>query len=296
MTIKEIEAKSILHRHKRIDSWFVSCYGMNLYRGCSHSYAYCDGRSEAYNTQGEFGHDIDVKLNAIEVLRRELDPKRKRVPLKQSYIMLGGGVGDSYQLVEKRCRLTRGALELIREYDLTVHVLTKSTLVTGGIDIIKEIDSQSQVIVSISFSTTDDAIAVVFEPGVPSPTERLETLAYFRREGIACGMLMLPVIPFITDTPDSIEKTVRKASEAGVDFVIFGGMTLKEGRQKGHFMTVLGEYHPELVTKYQRIYRGSRCGQATAEYYDTLNHTFDRAAKEYKMPVRMPRAFCRYTE
>ena len=97
MTIREIEAKSILRKHKKIDSWFISHYGMNVYRGCSHNCVYCDGRSEGYYVDGEFGEDVTAKVNAIEVLRRELDPKRKRTPFKRSFIMVGGGVGDSYQ-------------------------------------------------------------------------------------------------------------------------------------------------------------------------------------------------------
>jgi len=90
MTIKEIEAKSILRKQRKIDSWFISRYGMNLYRGCSHNCLYCDGRSEGYYIDGKFGEDVAVKVNAIEILCRELEPKRKRIPLKRSYIMLGG--------------------------------------------------------------------------------------------------------------------------------------------------------------------------------------------------------------
>jgi hypothetical protein len=48
MKVREIEAKSILLKRKYIDSWFVSRYGMNLYRGCQHNCAYCDGRAEGY--------------------------------------------------------------------------------------------------------------------------------------------------------------------------------------------------------------------------------------------------------
>ncbi len=124
MVIREIEAKSILRKHKRIDSWFVSQYGMNLYRGCSHNCVYCDGRSEGYYVEGELGEDITVKVNAVDILGRELNPKRKRIPLKRSYIMLGGGVGDSYQPIEKKYQLSRGALQLIDEYNFPVHVLT----------------------------------------------------------------------------------------------------------------------------------------------------------------------------
>jgi DNA repair photolyase len=71
MTIREIKAKSILRKYKN----------------------YVDG---------EFGEDVTVKVNAIEILRRELNPKRKRTPFKRSYMMPGGGVGDSYQPLEKK--------------------------------------------------------------------------------------------------------------------------------------------------------------------------------------------------
>jgi DNA repair photolyase len=87
LAIKEVAAKSILRKHKKIDSWFLSRYGMNLYRGCTHNCVYCDGRAEGYYVEGEFGSDVAVKINALEVLRRELDSKRKRTPFKRGYII-----------------------------------------------------------------------------------------------------------------------------------------------------------------------------------------------------------------
>ncbi len=84
MSIKETEAKSILRKHKKIDSWFLSRYGMNLYRGGTHNCVYCDGRAEGYYVEGEFGKDVVVKVNAIEILKQELDPKRKRTPFKRA--------------------------------------------------------------------------------------------------------------------------------------------------------------------------------------------------------------------
>ena len=95
MTIKEVEAKSILRKYKKIESWFLTYYGMNLYIGCQHNCVYCDGRSEKYQVDGEFGEDVIVKINAIEILQRELDTKRKRTPFKKGYVGVGGGVGDS---------------------------------------------------------------------------------------------------------------------------------------------------------------------------------------------------------
>ncbi|MBL7136575.1 MAG: radical SAM protein, partial [Candidatus Marinimicrobia bacterium] len=218
VTIREIEAKSILRKYKKIDSWFISHYGMNLYRGCTHNCVYCDGRSEGYYVDGEFGEDVTVKVNAIEVLRRELDPKRKRTPFKRSFIMVGGGVGDSYQPIEKKYQICRKALQLIYEHDfpIHIHILTKSTLIRRDIDILKKIKEKNRVIISFSFSSVDDEIGAIFEPGVPSPSERLKTLAFFKNEGFVCGMFLLPVIPFLTDTPDLMEESIRKASAVGL--------------------------------------------------------------------------------
>jgi DNA repair photolyase len=239
---------------------------------------------------GEFGEDVAVKVNAIEVLRRELDPKRRRKPLSRSYIMLGGGVGDSYQPIEKKYQLTRRALQLVHESGFPVHVLTKSTLVTRDVDILKRINEQSRAIVSFSFSSTDDRTSAIVEPRVPSPSERLEALKLFKREGIACGMYLLPVIPRVTDTREFLEDAVMKASAAGVDFIIFGAMTLKEGRQKDYFAETIQDHYPQLAADYRRIYRGSKWGEPAQEYVDSLNGTFGAIAKRYKMPIRMPPA------
>jgi DNA repair photolyase len=229
-------------------------------------------------------------VNAIEILRRELDPKRKRTPFKGSFIMIGGGVGDSYQPIEEKYQLSRKVLELMDEYNFPVHILTKSTLIKRDIEILKKINKKNKAIVSFSFSSVNDEISAIFEPGVPSPSERLKTLIFFKNEGIACGMFLLPVIPFITDTPELMEETIRKASEVGLDFIIFGGMTLKEGRQKNYFFQVLKKRYPELIGEYEYIYQKNKWGEAAGEYYNSINLTFNNIMKKYKIPPRVPLA------
>jgi len=293
VNIREIKAKSILLKHKKIDSWFVSRYGMNLYRGCAHNCVYCDGRSERYQVDGVFGENVAVKTNAVEVLRRELKPIGRHVKLKPGYVMLGGGVGDSYQPVEEKYQLTRRTLQLLCEYRWPVHILTKSTLVERDLDIIERINQQNRAIVSFSFSSTNDEISAVFEPHVPPPSERLETLAFFKRKGITCGMFLLPVIPFITDTPKMIAETLRKAHEIGVAFVIFGGMTLKDGRQEEYFYSLLRERYPNLLTKYGKIYGENKWGQATEEYYNTINSIFNEMSRKHQIARRIPPALYR---
>lgn len=288
MPITEISAKSILRKQKRVDSWFLTRYGMNLYRGCLHDCAYCDGRAEGYYVEGEFGRDVVVKVNAVDLLRRELDPARRRVPLKPGYLMLGGGVGDCYQPAEERYCLARRALQLFLERRWPVHVLTKSTLVQRDMDLITAINRARRAIVSFSFSTVDDEVAARFEPGVPPPSERLIAMSRFRDAGVATGMYLMPVIPFVTDTPPMIEAALRAARAIGIDFVVFGGLTLKDGRQREHFLRVLERHYPHRAHEYEIIYRGDRWGNAVGEYYQSVNQVFAAAARTHRIAPRMP--------
>jgi DNA repair photolyase len=286
--IKEIQAKSILRKYKKIDSWFLSCSGMNLYRGCTHNCVYCDGRAEKYHVDGEFGSDVSVKINAVEVLRRELGSPRKHFSLRSGYVMLGGGVGDSYQPVEQKYELTRNTLRLLAEKKLPVHILTKSTLVKRDIDLLEKINEVSNVIISFSFSSTNESISRIFEPGVPSPQQRLETIAFLKDHGFSCGMFLMPVIPFITDAPEVLQQTIQDAKDVGIDFIIFGGMTLKEGIQKEYFLRVLQKKYPALVTEYQMIYKPNTWGEAVYEYYDSLNLGFHTLMQQFQIPERIP--------
>ena len=121
MTTGEIRAKGILRRFRRIDAWFVAKSGLNLYRGCSHDCAYCDGRAEKYRVEGGFGTQVQVKTNAVEILARELVPKRAGAqPRWAGYVVLGGGVGDSYQPAEERHGLARRTLELLETLGVPV--------------------------------------------------------------------------------------------------------------------------------------------------------------------------------
>ncbi len=288
MNIKETQAKSILRKQKKIDSWFISRYGMNLYRGCSHNCIYCDGRDEKYNVEGTFGKDIEIKINAIDLLRRELDPSRKRKPFNSGFFLVGGGVCDSYEPVEKKFKLTQRALELLEEFNHPIHMLTKSVLIERDIELIKSINQRSKAIVSMSFSSVDDKVSSIVESTVPPPSTRLKTLSKFKSEGITCGMFLMPVIPFLTDTPEQIEASVKAAKETGLDFIVFGGMTLKEGRQKDYFLKEIGKHFPDLVEKYKRLYQLGKWGEPASRYSEKIHRLFYEVARKYKIPIRIP--------
>lgn len=291
MKVNEIKAKSVLRKHKKVDSWFISRYGMNLYRGCQHNCAYCDGRAEGYYVDGDFGCEVEIKTNAAELLEKEMNPSRKRVPLKKGFMMLGGGVNDTYQPVNKKYSLSRKALAVIEKYNFPVHVLTKSTLVEHDLDLLQQINRKQRSMISFSFSTTDDEIAKIFEPGVPGPSKRLELIKRIKAKGLPCGAFLMPVIPFISDTPEKIATTVATLKEAGVDYIIFGGMTLKPGRQMNHFYDVIDTHFPDELHKYKKIYTSNKYGMATWKYYAYIDKSFRNAVKALSIPPRIPAKF-----
>ena len=157
-----IKSKTILTKHKYTDDWFISKYGMNLYRGCEHSCEYCDGRAEKYRVEGTFGEDIYVKTNTVDLLKKDL-PKLK----EKAIIFVGGGVGDSYQPAELKFNLTRNTLKLLKKFNFPIHILTKSHLVERDFELIKEINKKNRAIVSFSLSTISGVGFSSFIPSAP---------------------------------------------------------------------------------------------------------------------------------
>lgn len=287
--IEEIQAKSLLRKHKRIDSWFLSSYAINLYRGCMHNCIYCDGRDDKYRVEGQFGRDISIKINASELLNNELNPAKKRKPFNNGFMIVCGGVSDSYQPLEKKYLLARQTLELLHRYGHPVHMLTKSSLIERDLDLLQEINRQSKAVVSFSFSSVDDKISRMLEPGASSPQKRLDAIKKFKDAGVSCGMFLMPVVPFITDSYEMIEQSVVDAKSAGADFVIFSGMTLKQGVQKSYFLNFLKKNFPELIPKYQLIYNSNNTwGAPSGEYVKIVEERFRDIICKYKMPARMP--------
>lgn len=285
--VQEITAKSLLRRAKKIDSWFLLRAGMNLYRGCAHDCAYCDGRAETYRVEGEFGREVQIKRNAVELLRRELH--RPRAPLPRSgFLGLVGGVGDCYQPAEERVGLTRRVLELLLEENRPVHILTKSTLVLRDIDLLARLAAGPGAVVSMSLSSVSARLSAVFEPGVPPPAERLTALAALKRAGVPTGVYLMPVLPFLSDTPHMLTRALHAIRAAGVDFVIFGGMTLKIGRQSEHFLRVLADWDPGLPRHYLHLYGNDRWGGPREEYQREIHRRFALALRQEPLAVRMP--------
>lgn len=233
-----VEAKGILSSNN----------GMNIYRGCTHGCIYCDSRSKCYGFTHEF-EDIEVKINAPQLLEKALKSKRKKC-------MIGtGAMCDPYLHIEENLKLTRKCLELIDQYEYGVAVQTKSTRVLRDMDLLKSINDKTKAVVQMTMTTYDETLCKILEPNVSTTKERFETLLQFKEAGIPTVVWLTPILPFINDTEENIREILEYCVEAGVKGIIcFGmGVTLRDGNRE-YFYKALDKHFPGIKNKYIRTY------------------------------------------
>lgn len=233
-----VEAKGILSSNN----------GMNIYRGCTHGCIYCDSRSKCYGFTHEF-EDIEVKINAPQLLERALKSKRKRC-------MIGtGAMCDPYLHIEESLKLTRKCLELIDQYEYGVAVQTKSTRVLRDMDLLKSINDKTKAVVQMTMTTYDETLCKILEPNVSTTKERFKALLQFKEAGIPSIVWLTPILPFINDTEENIRGILEYCVKAGVKGIIcFGmGVTLRDGDRE-YFYKALDKHFLGVKNKYIRTY------------------------------------------
>lgn len=227
--------------------------GMNLYRGCTHGCIYCDARSTCYQVNvGRPFEDIEVKINAPELLEQALRRKRKKC-------MIGtGAMSDPYLHAEKELRLTRKCLELIEHYGYGVAIQTKSDLILRDLDILKKINAQTKCVVQITMTTYDDGLCKIVEPHVCPTSRRAEVLNILHDEGIPTVCWMTPILPFINDTEENIRGILELCKKAKCYGIIqFGiGLTLRDGDRQYYYQK-LDRHFPGLRGRYEKMYGNS---------------------------------------
>ncbi len=241
-----LKTKTIMTKSNQGNRWFGIDYHMNLYKGCPFGCIYCDSRCETYRIDN---FDlVRIKENALEILEEELKSKGLKG------VVSFGTLSDPYNPEEENLKLTRKALELIKEYGFGVSIDTKSDLILRDLDVLKDIATSNSVIIKISITTYDDKLAKKIEPNVISSTRRFEVLKTLRENGIYAGVLMTPVLPFLTDTEDNIINMIKKSKEANAKFIYTKmGMTLRTN-QRDYYYKALDNLYPGLKEDYQAVY------------------------------------------
>ena len=242
-----VEAKTIMTKVKNGSSWYGVDFNMNLYRGCSHGCIYCDSRSNCYRIE-EFDR-VRGKKDALLILERELSKS------KQTGVVGIGAMSDTYNPLEKKYEITRGALKLIKKYGYGVSIDTKSDLVLRDIDILKEINETNNVIVKITITTPHDELSKKIEPYAPPSSKRFNAIKELTNAGIFAGIMLNPVLPFITDKEEDIKKLVYLAHESGAKFIhTYMGMTLRDN-QRDYYLERIDKLFPGMMSKYFKCYQ-----------------------------------------
>ena len=234
----EVRAKGILSAQN----------GMNIYRGCTHGCIYCDARSTCYQMQHAF-EDIEVKINAPELLEQALRRKRKKC-------MIGtGAMSDPYLHLEKNLRLTRRCLELIDEYGYGLSIQTKSDMILRDLDLLKRINRKIKCVVQMTLTTYEEDLCRILEPQVCTTKRRIEVLNIMKEEGITTIVWMTPILPFINDTKENIQHLLEECQKAEVyGIMTFGiGVTLRDGDRQ-YFYQKLDQHFPGMKERYIRTY------------------------------------------
>jgi len=274
------QAKSMINKLKHTDDWLWVEYTLNPYRGCAHLCVYCDARDNQYGLSATFDQTVYFKENAVQVLEKQL-PRLKRG------IVSTGGVCDAYQPIEAELRITRRVLETLARHRFPVEILTKSDLVLHDLEVIQEINSTAWAGVLFTITTLDTAVVSRFEPYSPSPERRLAALEQVAKRGLTAGVMLCPYLPGISDDEAHIGEVVRRARDAGAQFVLLGGLTLKGGPQKDRFAEVLGHYYPRLVPRYEQLYSAGY--SPSKEYSRRVDRMAREVCRRHGVPYRMPR-------
>ena len=273
-----IPAKTIISSYSENNSWFGFNYTMNIYKGCCHGCIYCDSRSECYHVDNF--DTVRAKENAIDIIRYELKSKRK------SGIVGTGAMSDPYNPFEEELMLTRQALELICENRFGISIATKSSLITRDIDILQKIKVFSPVLCKVTITAFDDDLCRKIEPNVSVSSERFSAIKKLSDAGIFAGVLLMPVLPLITDTEANILGIVRKAKESGARFVYPAfGVTLRTN-QRDYFYQKLDKLFPNIKQKYiERFNDDYSCGSPYAHnLYKLFANECEKLGLLYKMP------------
>src|SRR3989440_8766686 len=248
----EVRAKSAINRVPD-RSRMPFRWTINPYRGCTHACQFCFARpTHTYldmNAREDFEREIVVKVNAPELVRRELG----RPSWKGEHVAMGTNT-DPYQWVEGRYKLMPGIWEAMRDFANPCSILTKSPLLLRDLPLMKEVGERTAITANLSVPTLDEKAWRSTEPHTPNPRARLEAVGELNRAGIPCGGLIAPLMPGINDRPDQVERILELAREAGA--VHIGGIALHlRGEVRQIFFEWLEAHRPDLVPMYKELYR-----------------------------------------
>lgn len=255
ITFHEVLAKSALNHVPGGAKALPFGWTINPYRGCSHACVFCFARNtHTYldlNAGKDFDSEIVVKINVAEVLERELaKPSWGRHP-----VALGTNT-DPYQRAEGRYRLMPGIIAALAASGTPFSILTKGSLLRRDLPLLQEAAERVSVELAMSIAVYDDELQDSVEPGAPSTAARLATVKAVREAGLPCGVFLMPVLPYLTDSIAHLDRAFEMMADAGATSVAYSALHLRPGAREW-FLAWIAREHPDLIARYDDMYRGS---------------------------------------
>ena len=211
----------------------------------------------------DFDSKVVVKVNAPELLRAKLRSRG----WTGEHIAMGTNV-DCYQRAEGRYQLMRGIIMALRDAANPFSILTKGTLILRDLDLLLDAAAVTDVGLNVSAGFVDADLWRAIEPGTPAPQRRLDACADLNDAGLRCGVLMGPIVPYLSDSPGQLEAAVRQAAATGATHVSPIVLHLRPGAREW-FLGWLREAHPTLVPRYAELY--GRGAYARQEYRSRIS-------------------------
>ena len=228
----------------------------------------------------DFNSKVVVKVNAPERLRKTLASAR----WAGEHIAMGTNV-DCYQRAEGKYQLMRGIIAALRDYANPFSILTKGTLILRDLDLLTQAAEVTDVGLNVSVGFVDKELWRSLEPGTPSPDRRLDVCCTLNGAGLRCGVLMGPVIPFLSDSPEQLEAAVRGIAATGAVHVTPIVLHLRPGT-RDWYLRWLSEHHPALLPRYRSLYRHS--AYAPKDYQAEITGQIRELARRYGVGTATP--------
>lgn len=283
---QEYRARKIVNTHKHVDGpWFWNKYSAHPYIGCRSGCEFCylrGGRYLGRRDPATFDTLIQVKTNAVELLRRELEKLPRDILL----------CGDWQQPAEDKYRLSRAMLEVVYELGFPLFIVERSPLLARDVDLLQAIHRKTNVSVALSFSNVDDTLKHAFEPHSPGIRRRLETMRALAEAGIVVGASLMPILPYLGDDETHLSEAIHATKEHGGTFVLAGGLTM-EGVQAERTLAAAQGYNTTIAEKWKRFYNWDSGGKpnysAPPLYQARLGVRVRELCERIGIASRMPR-------
>lgn len=227
-------------------------WSLNPYTGCVHRCTFCYVRGferrAGRPSDDRYGRSVRVKVGIVELLRRELAGRAQREGV------VVGTATDPYQPAEGRYKLTRGCLRELSASRIPVSLITRGPLIVRDVDVLQDLARHADLEVHLSIPTIDMDVWRSTEPGTAPPHQRFRAMRTLVDAGIKTGVALAPLLPGISDTPESLTRVITAARVAGACHAWVSMLNLRDGVRE-HFLEALARDFPEQIDAYLELYQ-----------------------------------------